>query len=225
MKDTIDEELRQKDRQDVQTGQNIRSLEIATIFIGVEQGKPPQFIPQDIPLEKMQSIEYYKLYVEKVLGVFGVTPVFTSTAGEYRDQNPRMEIDVQNRVIKGYIKDIEDPFNNELLPTFGITDWILRFGKVESRDELRDAQIKLTNAQTVSILHGTGFDVEVAEDMGSYTVSSKPKRMPMETGQAREESGRISQTVDGAPKRTMAVGTEQGVPLLEPEAATREGKE
>ncbi len=223
MQKDVEAEMNVKDRQDVQTGGNIKSLEMAMIWIGIEDGKQPIPIPLEIPMDKMQSVEFYKLYVEKVSGVFGVTPVFTSTSGDGTAET-RPQIDVQNRVTKGYLEDIENPFNEQLLPKFGITDYVIKSGKIESRDELRDAQIKLTNSQAVSMLISTGFDVEVAEDMASYTTSSKPKELPMNTGNSRLEEGKLPQDKDGAPTTTMASGTKEGVPIQEPEAKTKEGK-
>lgn len=225
MQKNIEQQLNVKDKQDVQSGDNIKSLEMAMIFLGIEDGKAPISIPLDIPLDKMQSLEFYKLYVEKVSGVFGVTPVFTSTSGDGTAET-RPQIDVQNRVTKGYLDDIEKPFNEQLLPKFGITDYIIKSGKIESRDELRDAQIRLTNAQAVSILRTTGFDVEVDENLDSYRSSTKPKDLnALEPNKARQQEGKLpQQKTDGAPTTTMASGKAQGIPIQEPEAKTKEGK-
>lgn len=221
LKEKLETELQTKKTLDVRTGDALRSLEIMTAFIGTEDGKTPVRIPLMEPLQNLQSIDFYRLFVEKVCGIYGVTPIFTATTSNENGPSNRMEIDVQNRVTKGYMSDIGTPFNDTLLPIFGITDWILSFGKIESRDELRDAQIKLTNAQAVNILRTAGFEIEVSDDMSSYTVSEKPTEMPEQvgTGNSRLTSGRLpQQQADGAPTRTMATGTEQGVPMMEPEA-------
>jgi hypothetical protein len=222
MQKNIEAQLNTKDKQDVQSGENIKTLEMAMIFLGIEDGKQPISIPFDLPMDKMQSIEFYKLYVEKVSGVFGVTPVFTSTSTAGSVES-RPQIDVQNRVTKGYLEDIETPFNEQLLPKFGITDYIIKSGKIESRDELRDAQIRLTNTQAVSILQTAGFDVEVSDDMSTYSTSTKAKPPPEPVKNSRLESGRLPQDKDGAATTTMATGTEQGVPIQEPEGKTKEG--
>ena len=84
-------------------------------------------------------------------GVFGVTPTFVSNVEtQAGGQNSRMEIDVQNRVTRRYMNDFLEPFNNQLLPLIGVTDWVLEFGNIESRDMLRDAQIKQTNIMAIS---------------------------------------------------------------------------
>lgn len=218
LKNRFESEINSNKRVDVRTGDKLRGLELLTAFIGIEDGKEPVRIPLMEPLEKLQSLDFYRLYVEKVAGVYGVTPVFTSTTtSENGVTGTRPEIDVQNRVTRGYINDIATPFNDVLLPIFGITDWVLEFGKIESKDMLRDAQIKLTNAQAVNILRTAGFDVDVLEDMSDYTVSEKPSK-EVEAGNSRLVSGRLpQQQSDGAPTKTMATGTEQGVPIPEPE--------
>jgi len=217
----IKNQLESKHKLDPQTGEAVSSLEPIMIFLGTEEGKNPDTIDLMVPLDQLQSIDYYRLYVEKVSGVFGVTPTFVSvTEGREGTISPRMELDVQNRVTRGYMKDIEDPFNNQLLPRLGITDWVLKFGKVESRDELRVAQIRQTNAMAVSILRSAGFEVEVAEDMMAFTVNPKATMPPQP--RSRMESGRIPQDLDGAPTRTMPSGSETGVPIQEPEVSEYE---
>ena len=228
MQKDIEAQMSTKDKQDVQSGDNIKSLETAIMFIGIEDGKQPISIPLELPMDKMQSLDFYKLYVEKVSGVWGVTPVFTSTSTAGSVES-RPQIDVQNRVTKGYISDIEKPFNEQLLAKFGITDYVITSGKIESRDELRDAQIKLTNSQAVSLLRATGFDVTVSEDLSEYTSSTKAKDLLIDPnqskgGNSRAIEGKAPQNKDGAAGTTMATGTEQGVPIQEPEAKTKDGR-
>ena len=169
----------------------------------------------------MQSIEYYRLYVEKVCGLFGVSPIFVTLSEPGSGGiDARPQIDVQNRVTRQYMSDVEDPYNDFLLPRLGVTDWVLRFGKVESRDELRDKQIILTNIQAISLAGKAGYDVTVSEDGRNFTMSPKPVHPPED--RSREEAGKLPQDADGAASRTMATGTAQGVPLQEPEDVSEE---
>ena len=202
-------------RSDVRTGETGPNLEPVLVILGMESGK--SMIPIDISpnLEAMQSIDYYRLYVEKVCGLFGVTPIFVNINDPNQSASARPTIDVQNRVTRQWMDAIEEPFNDFLLPKLGITDWVLRFGKIESRDEQRDAQIKLTNAQAVKVLRDAGFEVEVDEDMTGYTVSPKPEEPS--AGDTRQDE------LDGAPTRTTP-GGESGVPILEPDVS-EEGEE
>lgn len=203
-------------RRDVQTGEARRSLETAIVMIGQEEGKDVRQVDIMPDLSAMQSLDYYRLYVNKVCGLYGVTPTFVNYEESMSNtRNSRVEIEVQNRVTRRYMQEILEPFNNKLLPRLGITDWVLEFGPIESRDMLRDAQIKLTNIQAASLAIKAGFDVEMEPDASKYRISPKPVHPP--EPRAREESGRTPQDLDGAPTRTIATGTEQGVPLLEPE--------
>jgi hypothetical protein len=212
----IQNQLQSKIRRDARTGETEFSLEPIMVIIGLDQGK--RIIPVDISpkLSEMQSIEFYRLYVEKVAGLFGVTPTFINIVEPGQNaQAARPNIDVQNRVTRQDMNDIENPFNDFLLPRFGITDWCLRFGKIESRDELRDKQIILTNAQAVSLLLSAGFEVDLSEDGRTFTTSNKPTNPP--EARSRLEDGKIPQDLDGAPKRTMPSGEGDGVPIQEPE--------
>jgi len=209
-------QLRSKTRRDARTGETEFSLEPIIVFIGMEQGR--NITPVDISpkLGDMQSIDYYRLYVEKVCGLFGVTPVFVNISEPGTTGfTARPRIDVQNRVTRQYMSDVEEPFNDFLLPKLGITDWVLQFGKVESRDELRDMQIKQTVAMTVNLYERAGFDTNVAEDGANFTVSPTRVRDPLPT--SRIGGGRTPQDSDGAPERTMPGGGDRGVPIQEPE--------
>lgn len=216
IKETILNQMREQMRVDPQTGEAQQSLEPIMAFLGTKAGKEPKAIDLMPTAEEMQSVEKYRLRVEKVSGVFGVSPIFTNTAEpESSGALSRPRIDVQNRVTRGYMNDLEDPFNDVALAAFGVTDWVIRFGKIESRDMLREAQIKLTNMQAVSLAIASGFEVEVAEDALDYSVSMTPMNPP--ENRSRLESGKIPQDLDGAPERTMPSGRGGGVPLLEPE--------
>jgi hypothetical protein len=113
----------------------------------------------------------------------------------------RPRIDVQNRVTREYMQSIEEPFNDRLLPKFGVTDWVIRFGKIESRDEFRDAQKRQTTAT-------------LTPDLETLIVEPKPSRPPNPTSRLRERP-----TDKPTPSRTTADGTSAGNPILEPEVS------
>ena len=184
LKEAIEREIKEKDLRDIQTGKRKYSKKIRTHFIGVKE--PPIRIPIMEDFEKMQSLDFYKLYAEKICAVFGVTPMFVSVVEATRaGVNPRMQIDVQNRTTRRYQRDIEDLWNEEVLPKFGITDWVLKFNSIEGRDVLREAQTEHRIAATAMTWRLAGFDVEVTEDK-RLIVSAKPvrpvgRRVPVST--------------------------------------------
>lgn len=215
----IQNQIRGRTRSDVRTGESEYNLEPVIIILGLEQGR--KITPVDISpqLASMQSIDYYRLYVEKTCGLFGTAPIFVMVAEGEAIADARPQIEVNNHVTRGWMSDIEEPFNNLLLPKLGVTDWVLAFGKIESRDELRDREIKQRVAATVAIYEARGHDVEVTEDGMDFTVSPTAVR-PAEGGKSRLESMRTSQTdMDPAnADKTSGVGKEPSVSVLEPEA-------
>ena len=215
----IQNQIRSRTQTDARTGESEYNLEPVLVILGLDAGKTITSVDLSPKLDAMQSIEYYRLYVEKVCGLFGVSPIFVNISEGEQATSARPRIDVQNHVTRQWMSDVEEPFNNILLPKLGITDWVLSFGKIESRDELRDREIKQRVAATVSIYEARGHDVEVTEDGMDFTVSSKPVR-PAEGAMSRLESGRTSQTdMDPAnAERTAGVGKEPSVSTLEPEA-------
>uniref|UniRef100_A0A6M3XTN2 Putative portal protein n=1 Tax=viral metagenome TaxID=1070528 RepID=A0A6M3XTN2_9ZZZZ len=217
IKTSIQNELNSLDRMDVRTGEMRTALGPMLILQGVESGKEPRDVDLMPDLNALQSIDFYRLYIDKVAGLFGATPIFTgATTPDDGGNFGRTRIDVQNRTTKGYMKDILEPFNEILLPRLGITDWILEFGKIESRDELRDTMIKQRIAATVSLYESTGFDTEVSEDGSTFTVS--PKRVREPEARSRLQGMRTSQTAaDSTGDRTDGVGVEPSVPIEEPE--------
>lgn len=212
----VQNELRGRKRVDSRTGEVQTSLEPVITFIGLEQGKTITPIDISPKLSEMQSIDYYRLYVEKVCGLFGVSPIFVTLSEPGSGGiDARPQIDVQNRVTRQYMSDVLDPFNEFLLPMLGITDWVLNFGKVESRDELRDKKIIQTNAMAAVILLKAGFDVTLTEDARNMTVSPKPVRPP--EANSRLDAGKIPQDLDGATERTAPGGVGDGISEEEPE--------
>jgi hypothetical protein len=214
IEDHVGTTLSGKIRTDVRTGESRRSLEPAIIMVGIDQGKSVTTVKLMPDLSQLQSLDFYRLYVEKISGVYGVTPIFTNTT-EAQPQGTfaRPRIDVQNRVTRGYMQSIEEPFNDMLLPRFGITDWVISFGKIESRDEFRDAQKRQTNAATAVTLYQGGWDVILTPDLENIIVEPEPSRPPNIGGSRLRERP----TDKPVPSRTTADGTSAGNPIIEPE--------
>jgi len=74
-----------------------------------------------------------------------------------------MEIDVQNRTTQDHQGNFADLWNEELLPRFDITDWILEFNAVEERDELRTAQTMHTKVASALTALRCGLNVDINE--------------------------------------------------------------
>jgi hypothetical protein len=157
---------------DAETGERVRPNR--SLWLGTKQA--PSLLNTLPPSKEMQSLEWYKFYREAVAAVYSVTPVFVSIIESGRaGNNPRMQIDVQNRATIEWQQSFEQPINNQVLPAFGITDWQFKFNEVEPEDEERDSRIQLTRAQAANIYAAAGFEVKL-DDQGELQVSGEAKR-------------------------------------------------
>jgi len=147
-----------KDKVDITTGIRTTRKKIRTLFLGAKE--TPEVIKIMEDLEKLQSLEYYKHYRDAVCAVYGVTPVFVSVIESGRaGNNPRMQIDVQNRTTREVQANKEDVLNNQLLLKFEIYDWSFRFNEIEAEDDLRMKEIERLRAETARIYLECGFQV------------------------------------------------------------------
>ena len=157
---------------DPETGERIRPNR--SLWLGIKQ--TPSLLNTLPPSKDMQSLEWYKFYREAVAAVYSVTPVFVSIIESGKSgNNPRMQIDVQNRATIEWQQSVEQPFNNQILPAFAINDWLFKFNDVEPEDEEMDARIRLTNAQAANTYAAAGFTVKMDEN-GELEVSGEASR-------------------------------------------------
>jgi hypothetical protein len=111
-------------------------------FIGLDDPNAGVETVEGMPdSESMQLLEWYKIYVERVCGIFGVSPKFEGIA-EAGKPGLRMKIDVDNDTARMYQRNLEEKFEQELWPKLGVTEWAWLFDPIEPRDELLDARIK-----------------------------------------------------------------------------------
>lgn len=174
--------IQKKEKEDLQSGKLIARKKIRTVFLGVKE--KPERLPIMEDFEKMQSLEFYKTYAEKICGLFGVTPVFVSIIESGKSgNNPRMQIDVQDHTTREQRRLFESVINEQVFPIFKIHDWVWRFGSIQQRDELREAQIGLAKAQTANAWVTAGFKVSLDEH-GDLEVSGEasPQPPPSEEG-------------------------------------------
>jgi len=218
LKQKLDNQLKKRVYRDVITGENSPTLQILTAMIGVQSGKEPKRLALMESLSNLQSIDYYSLYVEKVCGLFGVIPTFTQSQRQTGDGGRTLAITymVPNSTTRSTMKNFEDAFNNKLIPILGITDWVWNFGKLESKDQLREAQIKHQNIMAASLALTAGFEIEMQPDAMSYTMSTRSTGPLLPN--SRETAGKVPQDKDGPPRRTMPGGSAAGIPVSEPES-------
>jgi ribosomal protein L37E len=156
---------------DVRTGEKVANL--LTLFLGATD-KGVTKVDSMPPSEKMQSLEWWKLWREIVCSIYGVTPVFSGVVESGKSgNNPRMQIDVQNNTTEMYQKGFEEPFNNVVVPKLGVTDWLFKFNPVEEKDEMQDVTVLNAKLDALQKAVNLGLDAELTDE-GEVKVGGKP---------------------------------------------------
>jgi hypothetical protein len=224
IKAQIEKDIEAKQIIDPVTGETRPSLRVRQAWIGTgalgEKPLAAEFIESMPDPAQMQSLDWFKFGIEKVTSVFGVTPVFVSIIESGRaGNNPRMQIDVQNRTIQELQRSIVSALNKQLLDRLKIRDWELGFRDIELRDELRQVQIHEIRARAAERWLAAGFNVKIDPNTGDIIVSGEGKPPTEAPPEARgvpgphisEESGDVlekrrffSKAVED---RILAIGT------------------
>lgn len=217
-KKRIEQELRKLDSRDIQTGRRRTSKKIRTLMMGLRKDTQPVRIPIMESLKDMQSLEFYRIYAEAVAGVYGVTPEFVSVSTPYAGN--KLKIDVQNRTTQDHQSNFSDLFNDELLLAFSITDWVLVFNEIETRDMLRVMQVEHTKAAAALTYLRGGFKVSI-DETGKLLVSGEGSLPEIETGlgarereRPRDMMGKPRWEEAGEPTRTTGERLELALPRI-----------
>lgn len=153
---------------------------LKSLFLGSAQ--PIGVYPLMPDPTQMSALDYYKLLLQGIAGVYGVQMMFLAMPeGGSRTGGGAMgavRVEIQNRTIERIQHDKEDVLNNQLFPIFGVTDYVFKFNPLEKKDELRDAQIAQIKSNTALTYVNGGFDVSIDED-GNMEVSGKGERPQM----------------------------------------------
>ena len=214
-KKAIEDEIKSLDKKDIQSGRFKSSKKIRTLMLGLKKDQQPIRIPLMEDLKAMQSIEFYRLYMEAIAGVYGVTPEFVSTS-DVAGGGIRLKIDVQNRTTQEHQAGFADLFNDELLPKFGVTDWVFEFNPIEGRDQLRDAQTEHTKAASALAWAQCGFNVSLGPG-GELLVTGKADIASVQGASRANEAphsmaGKPEYWLEGTPTRTTSERLELRMP-------------
>ncbi len=144
------------------------------LVLGLGSGTDLKSIPGMPESEKMQSLEWWKLWRDEICSIYGVTPVFVGNVESGKTgNNPGMQINVQNNTTELYQKAVEDCFNNFVLPKLGVSDWVFSFNPVEEKDEMQDITVLNAKLEAMSKAVDLELDVELTDE-GEVKVSGKP---------------------------------------------------
>jgi len=113
----------------------------------------------------MKAIEYYLTCVSEILGIFGVQAIYLNAEQQGKVGGaPAIKMEIQNHTIEELQRDKEETINHQLYPLFGITDFEFKFNPLVKKDELVEAQINQTIADTAVNLLNAGVDFDIDEN-------------------------------------------------------------
>jgi hypothetical protein len=197
---------------DVNTGRYVIK-KLRTLFLGTGGKGGTTNVPAMPESEKMQSLEWFKLWKQIVCSIYGVQDVYAggSEAGS-TGQNPRMKVDVNNNTVEFWQQQFEEPFNNVVVAALGVTDWVFKFNPLEEKDEMQDITIlqgKLTAIQTAISL---GMNAELTDE-GEVKLSGTPLSLQEKQQMAMEQ---MQKQAELQPKQDEGDGKDkQGNPAFE----------
>lgn len=143
-----------------------------TFVMGAERATGVEVHDMMQSSEEMQSLEWWEKCAAVAGGVYGVQPIMQpGTEQTKTGYHQRMQVIVQKEAMEGYLEQIEEPFNETLLPVAGITDWIFKAGSVEARNELGDAQVWQAKVAAVVQAKQAGLDAKLTEE-GEVKIST-----------------------------------------------------
>lgn len=153
----------------------IKKLRTLILGTGVD-GKSATNVPAMPESEKMQSLEWWKLWKTVVCASFGVQDIYAGAVAEgTTGQNPRMKVDVNNDAVEYWGSKFEGPFNNVVVAQgLGVTDWILKFNPVEEKDEMQDITILSTKLDVMKKAVELGLQVEFTDEGEVKVAAGEP---------------------------------------------------
>jgi len=147
---------------------------LRTLFLGGKDGVTAiNAMPES---EKMQSLEWWKLWREIFGSLYGVSPVFTGIMESGKTgNNPRMQFDVNNNTSEFYQHKVEAVWD-WVFEKLGITDWKFKYNPIEEKDDAQDETIiglKLANIEKAISL---GFTAELTDEQ-EVKISGTPQTL------------------------------------------------
>ena len=149
------------------------SNRLRTLYLG--GGKDGVVAVPTIPdAEKMQSLDWWRLWREVVGSLYGVTPIFSGVVEQGKTgNNPRMQIDVNNNTTEFYQHKLEDVYNSFVFPKIGVTDWVYACNPVEEKDEAQDQAILTSKLNNIKLAIELGMDAELTDE-NEVKISGQP---------------------------------------------------
>jgi hypothetical protein len=167
-------------------------------------------VPAMPELEKMQSLDWWRLWRELVGAVYGAQDVTTGAMKEgTTGQNPRMKLDVNNNTVEALQRAWEDPFNNFFCPLLGVTDWVYRFDPLEEKDEAQEQAILSAKLDNIKKAVDLGYEVDFTDEQ-EVIVSGKAQTLEERQQAQMERLKEMSQQQQSNPNEDLNNPTFRG---------------
>lgn len=146
--------------------------QLRTLLIGGKDGVAA--VDAMPPSDKMQSLDWWKLWREAYCGLYGVTPIMAGIVDSGKTgNNPRMQIDVDNNTVEHFQASIEAIYNTFIYPKLGVTDWEWVYCPIEEKDEIQEVTVLNSKLDAMAKAVNLGLDVELTDE-GELKVSGEP---------------------------------------------------
>lgn len=158
-----------------------KAAELRTLYLAGKEGVEAVNTMQDS--EKMQSLEWWKLWREIVNALYGVQDVAAGAmqAGT-TGQNPRMKLDINNNTTEFYQRKLEACWN-WVFEHMQVTDWLYRCRPVEEKDEAQDQAILASKLNNIKLAIDLGMEAELTDEQ-QVKISGKPLTLKEKQEQA-----------------------------------------
>jgi hypothetical protein len=134
--------------------------------------------------EKMQNLDWWKLWQASVNAIYGVSDVVAGAQQQgTTGQQPRTKIDVNNNTTEMIERAWSEPFNNVIVKALGVTDWIYKFNPIEEKDEAQDMAILQSKLIAMQTAISLGMMAELTDE-GEVKISGKPLTLQEKQEQA-----------------------------------------
>lgn len=154
-------------------------------------------VPAMPELEKMQSLDWWKLWREIVGAIYGAQDVSTGAMKEgTTGQNPRMKQDFNNNTVESLQHAFTDPFNNTVAPLLGVTDWKYEFKPLEEKDEAQDMAILQAKLLAIQTAINLGMEAELTDEQ-EVKISGKPLSLDEKQERAMKQMKEQADVIKG----------------------------
>lgn len=180
-------------KRDIVTGNLESSKRTALIFIGLgEEGGNPIKIPfldkEDIEF----TLRFYQMYlnaIDEIYGCHSLTEVVDIGGKSTKEVRTKVEVTKDTaRELQGHFS---FPFNEKLLPMYGITDYVWVFDKLEPKDQLREADILHQKAASAKIFVDAGFKTKIKDGEVEVEGEVDPEKIKQEERAYQEKQAEL----------------------------------